>query len=146
MHLLNALIEEKMKLQDKAPILLKIAPDLTVEQLDDIIDIYNTTKIDGVIATNTTIDRKDLKSSQEILNEAGGLSGLPARDKSNFVLRYLADKSKGTMPLIGVGGIMKAEDAIEKMSLGASLIQVYTGLIYRGPKLMNEINKALLKR
>lgn len=146
MHLLSALVAEKEKLQDKAPILLKIAPDLNASQLDDIIDIYNTSGIDGVIATNTTIDRANLQSSPELLNEAGGLSGLPAKAKSNFVLSYLFEKSEGKIPLIGVGGIMNADDAVQKMELGASLVQVYTGLIYRGPKLMKEINQELLKR
>lgn len=143
--LLKALVEERILQDDKAPILLKIAPDLTDEQLDDIIEIFESTGIEGIIATNTTIDRSNLHSPAQLLNEAGGLSGLPANKKSNYVLEYLIKKSEGKIPVIGVGGIMNADDALTKIKLGASLVQVYTGLIYRGPKLMKEINSKILK-
>lgn len=128
------------------PILLKIAPDLTNEQLLDIIDIVSETKIAGVIATNTTISRANLKTSASEVAEigAGGLSGLPLRDRSTEVIRFLADKSNRAFPIIGVGGIHTAEDALEKLNAGASLVQLYTGFIYEGPSLVKQINKALL--
>lgn len=132
----------------KKPILLKIAPDLTNEQLDDIIAIVQDSKIDGVIATNTTIDRSMLmtdKSKVEAIGN-GGLSGQPVKARSTEVIRYLSEKSNKAFPIIGVGGIHSAEDAIEKIEAGASLIQIYTGFIYEGPGLVKKINKAILKR
>ena len=126
------------------PILLKIAPDLTDEQLLDIIDIVATTKIDGVIATNTTISRDGLNSKNK--SEMGGLSGKPLANRSTEVIRFLAEKSNKAFPIIGVGGIDSAEDAIEKIEAGADLIQLYTGFIYEGPKLIKDINKALIKK
>jgi len=125
------------------PILLKIAPDLTNEQLLDIIDIIDTTKIAGVIATNTTIYREGLQSENK--NEMGGLSGKPLTNRSTEVIRFLSDKSNKSFPIIGVGGIHSAQDAIEKLEAGASLIQLYTGFIYEGPALVKEINKKILK-
>lgn len=127
------------------PILLKIAPDLTNSQLDDIIDIVLNTKIAGVIATNTTISRENLQSP--ILNlqsiGAGGLSGLPVRARSTEVIRYLSEKSEKAFPIIGVGGIHSADDAVEKLNAGASLVQLYTGFIYEGPGLVKRICKAV---
>ncbi|WP_107037833.1 quinone-dependent dihydroorotate dehydrogenase [Brumimicrobium mesophilum] len=128
------------------PILLKIAPDLTNEQLDDIIEIVETTKIDGVIATNTTIDRSKLKTKDVESIGAGGVSGKPLAKRSTEVVRYLHTNSKGAFPIIGVGGIHSAEDALEKFEAGASLVQVYTGFIYEGPKLVRKINEALLRK
>ncbi len=125
------------------PILLKIAPDLTDEQLLDIIDIVNTTRIAGVIATNTTISREGLKSSNK--EEIGGLSGKPLTNRSTEVIRFLAEKSNKAFPIIGVGGIHSAQDALEKIKAGADLVQLYTGFIYEGPQLVKDINKALLK-
>lgn len=132
----------------RKPILLKIAPDLTNDQLDDIIDIVKDTKLDGVIATNTTISREGLKTSQERIEAigAGGLSGKPVRARSTEVIRYLATKSNKAFPIIGVGGIHSAEDAIEKMEAGADLVQLYTGFIYEGPRLVRDINKAILSK
>jgi len=141
--LLNELQLENSKHNKKKPILLKIAPDLTNDQLLDIIEIVKDTKIDGVIATNTTIARDGLQSEAKI--EAGGLSGKPLLDRSTEVIRFLADNSKKAFPIIGVGGIHSANDAMEKLEAGADLIQLYTGFIYEGPKLINAINKALLK-
>lgn len=131
----------------RKPILLKIAPDLTKSQLDDIIDIVATTKIDGVIATNTTIAREPLSYSKQELENigAGGLSGKPLTKRSTEVIKYLKTTSKNAFPVIGVGGIHSAEDAIEKINAGADLIQLYTGFIYEGPKLIKDINKALIK-
>ncbi|SFA89546.1 dihydroorotate oxidase A [Flavobacterium swingsii] len=126
------------------PILLKIAPDLTNEQLLDIIDIVKTTKIAGVIATNTTISREGLQSVNKI--EMGGLSGKPLTNRSTEVIRFLSEKSNKAFPIIGVGGIHSVQDAIEKLEAGASLIQLYTGFIYEGPALVKAINKAVLKK
>ena len=125
------------------PILLKIAPDLTNEQLLDIIDIVNDTKIAGVIATNTTISREGLQSANQ--TEMGGLSGKPLAKRSTEVIRFLSEKSNKSFPIIGVGGIHTAEDAIEKLNAGASLIQLYTGFIYEGPALVKAINKKILE-
>ena len=128
------------------PVLLKIAPDLTQTQLDDIIEIVEKTKIAGIIATNTTIERSGLKESPTTIKAigAGGLSGQPLTNRSTEVIRYLHQKSKGKIKIIGVGGIASAEDAREKLEAGASLVQVYTGLIYEGPALVRKINKDLL--
>lgn len=126
------------------PILLKIAPDLTNEQLLDIIDIVKETKIAGVIATNTTISREGLQSVNKI--EAGGLSGKPLTKRSTEVIRFLSEKSEKAFPIIGVGGIHTAEDAIEKLEAGASLVQLYTGFIYEGPVLIKAINKKILEK
>lgn len=133
---------------NRKPILLKIAPDLTDEQLDDIIEIVSEVKLDGVIATNTTISREGLKTSADKVEAigAGGLSGKPVRSRSTEVIRYLADKSNKAFPIIGVGGIHSAADAIEKIDAGADLVQVYTGFIYEGPKLVRDINRAILSR
>lgn len=124
------------------PILLKIAPDLTNSQLDDIIDIVEATKIAGVIATNTTISRNGLTSDNQ--NETGGLSGKPLTKRATEVIAYLHQKGKAKFPIIGVGGILTAEDAIEKFKAGASLVQLYTGFVYEGPSLIKRINKAVL--
>ena len=126
------------------PILLKIAPDLTNEQLLDIIDIVNTTKIAGVIATNTTISREGIQHPNK--EEMGGLSGKPLAKRSTEVIRFLAEKSNKSFPIIGVGGIHSANDALEKIEAGADLVQLYTGFIYEGPKLIKDINKALLAK
>lgn len=129
------------------PILLKIAPDLTNSQLDDIIDIVKVSGIDGVIATNTTISRDGLKTPKSIIEKigAGGLSGKPLTQRSTEVIKYLAEKSGKEFPIIGVGGIHSPQDAIEKLSAGADLIQLYTGFIYEGPYLVKRINKQLIK-
>ena len=127
------------------PILLKIAPDLTDSQLDDIVEIVQDTKIAGVIATNTTISREGLYSDPNLVKEAGGVSGKPLTKRSTEVIKYLSDKSNKAFPIIGVGGIHSAADAIEKLNAGASLIQIYTGFIYEGPGLVAEICKGILK-
>jgi dihydroorotate dehydrogenase len=126
------------------PILLKIAPDLTNEQLLDIIDIVKETGIAGVIATNTTISRDRLQSENK--NQNGGLSGKPLTKRSTEVIRFLSEKSGKAFPIIGVGGIHSAEDAIEKLEAGASLVQLYTGFIYEGPALVKSINKKILQK
>lgn len=126
------------------PLLLKIAPDLTESQLDDIIEIVTETKIDGIVATNTTISREGLISPKNIIAEAGGLSGLPVKEKSTAVIKYLHKKSNGSIPIIAVGGIFTGEDAFEKLKAGAALVQVYTGFIYEGPGMIKRINKGLI--
>jgi dihydroorotate dehydrogenase len=136
----------KLKDRKEKPILLKIAPDLTDEQLLDIIGIVKDTDIDGVIATNTTISRDNLKSDILLKEEAGGLSGKPLTKRSTEVIRFLSQKSNKAFPIIGVGGIHSAEDALEKLDAGADLVQLYTGFIYEGPSLIKRINKAIVNR
>ena len=132
----------------KKPILLKIAPDLNNSQLDEIIELVAETKIDGVIASNTSTTRDNLNVSKKRLQEIGngGVSGQPIKDQSTQVIKYLADTSNKSFPIIGVGGIHSAEDALEKLNAGADLVQIYTGFIYEGPGLIKKINKALLKK
>jgi len=139
MQLLNTLQQRNLKNGISRPILLKIAPDLTDEQLDDIVEIVQQTGIAGIIATNTTISRERLVSKDELKNETGGLSGKPLTKRSTEVINYLAKKSNGAFPIIGVGGIHSPEDAIEKLQAGASLVQLYTGFIYEGPGLIKRI-------
>ncbi len=129
------------------PILLKIAPDLNDTQLDEIIELVSLTKLDGVIASNTSISRTHLKTATPTLEAIGngGVSGQPIKEKSTQVIKYLADKSKKAFPIIGVGGIHSAQDALEKIEAGADLVQIYTGFIYEGPSLVKRINKALLE-
>lgn len=143
-NLLNTLQKKNTEKPNPKPILLKIAPDLTDSQLLDIIDIIKDTGIAGVIATNTTISRENLTSGEQ--NETGGLSGKPLKERATEVIRFLSEKSNKAFPIIGVGGIMSPEDALEKLEAGASLVQVYTGFIYEGPKLIRDINKEILKR
>ncbi|MDX2361322.1 MAG: quinone-dependent dihydroorotate dehydrogenase [Crocinitomicaceae bacterium] len=145
-NLLRTLQDLNAQKENRKPILLKIAPDLTDEQLDDIIEIVAEVNLDGVIATNTTISRDGLSSSSAKVESigAGGLSGKPMKNRSTEVVRYLSEKSNKSFPIIGVGGIHSAEDALEKIEAGADLVQVYTGFIYEGPKLIKQINKAIL--
>ncbi|GLB51188.1 dihydroorotate dehydrogenase (quinone) [Neptunitalea chrysea] len=144
--LLRTLMEKNSQKPSQKPILLKIAPDLTDEQLLDIIDIVSETKIDGVIATNTTIGRDDLQSEANLVKETGGLSGKPLTKRSTEVIRFLAEKSNKAFPIIGVGGIHSAKDALDKLDAGADLVQLYTGFIYEGPQLIKDINKAIIAR
>ncbi|GAA0733033.1 quinone-dependent dihydroorotate dehydrogenase [Aquimarina litoralis] len=142
-------VQDKNKTFDiEKPIVLKIAPDLNTNQLDEIVELVQETKLDGVIASNTSVSREGLKASQTRLEEIGngGLSGLPIKDKSTAVIKYLSDKSNRSFPIIGVGGIHTANDAIEKLEAGASLVQIYTGFIYEGPKLISDINKAVIAK
>ncbi|MEN7551335.1 quinone-dependent dihydroorotate dehydrogenase [Rapidithrix thailandica] len=146
-HLLFTLQKVNHTKANPKPIFLKIAPDLTHTQLDEIIEIVEETQIAGVIATNTTINRHALKTSKTTLDKIGngGLSGKPLNSRSTEVIRYIHKKSEGKVKIIGVGGIHSAEDAIEKLLAGASLVQIYTGFIYEGPDLVKEINKAVLR-
>ena len=143
-HLLATLKDLNDKKENPKPILLKIAPDLTNEQLTDIVDIVTTVNIDGVIATNTTLSRDGLQSAHK--TEAGGLSGKPLTKRSTEVIRFLVKESKNAFPIIGVGGIHTPEDALEKLDAGAALVQLYTGFVYEGPAAVRNINRALLKR
>ena len=144
-HILNTLQNKNLKHGISRPILLKIAPDLTNEQLDDIVEIVQETKIAGVIATNTTISRENLASGESFKKEMGGLSGKPLTSRSTEVIRYLSQKSNQSFPIIGVGGIHSAQDAQEKLNAGAALVQLYTGFVYEGPGLVKRILKALIK-
>ncbi len=147
-ELISAIQDINKSYPKPKPVLLKIAPDLNKTQLDEIVELVAKTKIEGVIASNTSINREGLKTSAaelEIIGK-GGLSGKPIRDRSTEVIRYLADKSGRSFPIIGVGGIHSADDAMEKFEAGASLVQLYTGFIYEGPQLIREINERLLER
>jgi len=143
LHILNSLQQENNKRPLRKPILLKIAPDLSNSQLDDIIDIVDETKIDGIVATNTTISRNNLATDKALIDNMGegGLSGRPLMQRSTEIIRYIKSKSK--IPVIAVGGIMCVDDALEKIKAGADLVQIYTGLIYEGPDLIKKINKKL---
>ncbi len=142
-EILKAIKAENLTKFKPKPILLKISPDLSKNNISDIVEIVLSLKIDGIVATNTTIKRNNLKSKN--INEAGGLSGKPILERSNEVIRYISEKSKGSIPIIGVGGIHSAQDAIDKINAGADLVQIYTGFIYEGPSLIRSINKALVK-
>ena len=136
---------QRGKKKKRKPILLKISPDLSENQLLDIISVIKNEKLDGVIATNTTISRENLKSNSKITSELGGLSGKKLNSKSNEVIRFIHKNSNGSFPIIGVGGVFSAKDVIEKLKCGASLVQIYTGFIYEGPNIVKKINKELLK-
>ena len=141
-EILKSIKAENLTKSKPKPILLKISPDLSKNNISDIIEIVLSLKIDGIVATNTTIKRNNLKSKN--INEPGGLSGKPILERSNEVIRYISEKSKGSIPIIGVGGIHSAQDAIDKINAGADLVQIYTGFIYEGPSLIKSINKALV--
>jgi dihydroorotate dehydrogenase len=148
MDLLHKVQAVNKALPNPKPVLLKIAPDLTDTQLDDIIEIVAATQIDGIVATNTTIDRSQLQTPATEVEAigAGGLSGKPVTARSTEVIRYIHQKTNGTIPMIAVGGIFTAADAIEKLNAGASLVQVYTGFIYEGPGMVKRICNGLLQQ
>jgi len=145
-NLLATLKQEQLKLADVhgryVPVALKIAPDLELEQVNEIADLLMAHKIDAVIATNTTLSREAVKGMKNA-DETGGLSGAPVREKSTLVIQQLSQRLQGALPIIGVGGILSGADAVEKIAAGASLVQVYSGLIYKGPKLVHDICKTL---
>ncbi|KQM44816.1 quinone-dependent dihydroorotate dehydrogenase [Chryseobacterium sp. Leaf201] len=147
-ELITAVKEINLTKTVQKPVLLKIAPDLNHRQLDEIVDLIAETEIDGVIVSNTSVNREGLKTPPEVLEQIGngGLSGKPIRERSTAMIKYISDKSNKAFPIIGVGGIHSAKDAMEKLDAGASLVQLYTGFIYEGPELINDINKELLKR
>lgn len=144
--LLSALKLEQTKLANQygryVPVTLKIAPDLEREQINEIADLLVEHKIDGVIATNTTLSR-ELVQGLDNADEAGGLSGAPVREKSTLVIQQLSQRLQGALPIIGVGGILSGAQAVEKIAAGADLVQVYSGLIYKGPKLVHDICRTL---
>lgn len=144
-NILNTLQEKNLAKAQAKPILLKIAPDLNSEQLDDIVEVVLDTKIAGLIATNTTISRENLKTSKDEIEKIanGGLSGKPLVNRSTEVIKYIKEKSKGQFPIIAVGGVKNAQTTQEKLDAGASLVQVYTGFVYEGPSLIKKINKKL---
>lgn len=143
---LNSLIQHANQNSVYKPILLKIAPDLTNEQLDDVIDLALEIKLDGLVATNTTISRDNLHTSKERIAAigAGGLSGLPVRERATEVVKYIEQKTKGVVPVMASGGIFTGEDAKEKLNAGAQLVQVWTGFIYEGPGIAKNICKKIL--
>ncbi len=146
--LLTQLQQLNQEKENPKPVLLKIAPDLTNGQLDDIVDIVRDTAIQGIIATNTTISRAGLKTSDQELEQigAGGLSGQPVKERATEVIRYAREKLPQRAVIIGVGGIQSAADALEKLEAGADLVQIYTGLIYEGPSLIKQINQQLIQK
>jgi dihydroorotate dehydrogenase len=146
LELLHAIQNINKSKKKPKPVLLKISPDLTEGQLDDVIEIIHDTNLSGIIATNTTSLRENIKHESEAARHIGqgGLSGAPLKDKSTRTIAYLHKKSAGKIPIIGVGGIFTPADALEKINAGASLVQVYTGFIYQGPSIATKINKALL--
>ena len=141
--LLLAIQQKNNSYYKKKPVLLKIAPDLSNSELLDIIDVVKETSVDGIIATNTTLARENLNSSKFLTEQSGGLSGKPISNKSNEVIKFLHEKSNGSIPIIGVGGIMNPKDAVDKLKAGASLIQLYSGFVYSGPSIVKQINKSI---
>jgi len=144
--ILESVMAERNKMSFKKPVLLKISPDLSNEQIDDIVSVAENAGIDGYIATNTTISRDNLTTQPSVIKSIGngGLSGLPLRNRSTEVIRTIHLKTQGKKPIIGVGGIMNEIDAYEKLKAGASLVQIYTGFIYSGPSIVKKINKYLI--
>jgi dihydroorotate dehydrogenase len=149
---INEVQSSKSKVQSleekKKPILVKVAPDLSFEALDEIVELVMARGLAGIVATNTTIGRPETKdeTAQRVYAETGGLSGRPLRLRSTEIIRHLYRQTNGKLPIIGVGGVFDAADAWEKITAGASLIQIYTGLIYRGPGIVKEIVRGLLER
>lgn len=147
LEILETLLKERERKKERKPVLLKISPDLNYSQLDDVVDIFFKSGIDGLVVTNTTITRSDLTLSPLKIDKIGkgGLSGYPLRKRSTEVIDYIHNKSLGKIPMIGVGGIMSTRDALDKLEAGATLIQVYTGFIYEGPAFVKKINRKIIK-
>lgn len=150
-EMLKAILERltltRREMSVRKPLLLKISPDLGFHQIDETLDIIKETGLDGIVATNTTLNREGLRTPKERIEAIGpgGLSGAPLKKRSTEIIRYIVQKTSGSLPIIGVGGIMTPDDAIEKLRAGASLIQIYTGFIYQGPMFVRSIQKAILK-
>ena len=141
-----ALQIQNLKLKNRRPLLLKIAPDLSLEQIDDVIELALEIKLDGLVCCNTTIDRDKLSEASKIKSQeigAGGLSGLPAKKRSTEIVEYIFQKTNGQIPIIASGGIFTATDAKEKLDAGAALVQVWTGFVYEGPSIVKNICKGL---
>jgi len=147
-QILGRISELRETKEQKKPVLLKISPDLNEQQLDETLEIVDRLKIDGIVATNTTVSREGLKTPEEQIRAIGkgGMSGAPITARSLEVVRYVHQKSNGKLPIIAVGGIMSVQDALNMLDAGASLIQLYTGFIYEGPGLARRVNRAILKR
>ena len=141
--LLNAVQQENLKKSKPKPVLLKIAPDLTFEQIEEVIDIVKSSGLTGIVATNTTISREGIAQSEKFAAQAGGLSGQPVKEMSTDIIRFIRKKAGADMVLIGVGGIFTAADAREKLEAGADLVQVYTGFIYEGPSIVSKICRGI---
>jgi dihydroorotate dehydrogenase len=147
-QILGRIMELRKKRENRKPVLLKISPDLNDKQLDETLDIVKRLKLDGIVATNTTVSRDGLKTPASQIQAIGngGMSGAPITARSLEVVSYIHDKSEGKLPIIAVGGIMSVQDALNMLDAGATLIQLYTGFIYEGPGLARRINRAILKR
>ena len=143
--ILTHLQNENEKFENKKPILLKIAPDLSNDQIDDVINLALEIKLDGLVASNTTISRDGLVTQNSKLDAIGngGLSGLPLKERSTVVVKYICKKTDGKIPVIASGGIFTGDDAKEKINAGASLVQVWTGFIYEGPSIVKKICKSI---
>lgn len=142
-NLLGAVAKERQRLPRRVPLLVKIAPDLTEAEIDDVLAAIEHAQFDGIIATNTTLSREGLPAYAQPLQ--GGLSGQPLKQRATEVIRFISKQTRGRLPIIGVGGIASPADALEKLDAGATLVQIYTGLIYAGPELVRQINLALAK-
>lgn len=147
-QILGRILELRSKRDTQKPVLLKISPDLNQKQLDETLEIVKRLKLEGIVATNTTVSREGLRTSPEKIQSIGkgGMSGAPITARSLEVVRYIHKKSEGRLPIIAVGGIMRVQDALNMLDAGASLIQLYTGFIYEGPALARRINRALIKK
>jgi len=145
--ILGRIVEVRKEMKSAKPVLLKISPDLNNRQLDETVEIVSRLQLDGIVATNTTITRNRLRTKNRKLDSIGegGMSGAPITDRSLRVVQYISNKTGGTMPIIAVGGIMNVSDALNMLSAGATLIQLYTGFIYEGPALVKRINREILK-
>jgi len=145
-ELMGGLVQVWRETCPQIPLLVKIAPDLTWEEIDDVLEVVADLQISGIIAANTTIGREGLTCRRPVVNETGGLSGAPVRQRSTEIIRYIYRQTKGALPIIGVGGVDSVDAALEKMRAGASLVQVYTGMIFQGPTLVKNINEGLDRR
>ncbi|MBC8112248.1 MAG: quinone-dependent dihydroorotate dehydrogenase [Verrucomicrobia bacterium] len=143
-RLLETLQHKNQGKSKPKPILLKIAPDLSPQQMDDILEVVASSQLSGIVATNTTISRENLQAPSLLTQESGGLSGKPLKNHSTQIINYLHKKTAGNLPIIGVGGIASAADAHEKLNAGADLLQIYTGFIYEGPSICKAINQQLV--
>ena len=141
-RLLQGGMDANFDLARPVPLFVKIAPDLTNDEIDAIAELALRMQLAGIIATNTTISREGLKSPNQ--SEIGGLSGKPLTHRSTEVIRFLSEKSQKAFPIVGVGGIHRPKDAIAKLNAGADLVQLYTGFVYEGPAVVRRINKALI--
>ncbi len=147
LQLLSGIQKQNKQYKKSKPVLLKISPDLNNAQINDTLEIIKQTELDGIVVANTTSQRYGLSLSEEEIQKIGngGLSGKPLNKRSTEIIKYIAEKTSGDLPIIASGGIMKPEDALEKLKAGASLVQVYTGFIYEGPAFVKRINKQIVK-